>query len=91
MTLISDDTWKWLKGAPLPVVLSMCLTSSSVLAAWVYAVEKEQEAQKAPIAVAAEQAKTAVEIAKGLDAKIDKLLEIVLEMKAEKKAKPKAP
>jgi hypothetical protein len=86
MTFINDDTWKWLKTAPLPVVLSMCLTSSGILATWLYAVDKEQSEQRAAVAVAAEQAKTAAEIAKGMDAKVDRLLVIVLEMQAEKKA-----
>jgi capsular polysaccharide biosynthesis protein len=73
----TDETWKWLRTAPLPVVLAISLMSSGGLATWLWAVDKEQDAQKASVAVAAEQAKTAAEIAKSMDAKLDKLLEIV--------------
>jgi len=80
---MTDNARKWLQAAPLPAL---------ILGAYVYAYaidDKVAGAQK-DAAVAAEQAKQAAETAKGMDAKLDKLLEAVLELKAQKQAEEKA-
>jgi len=82
----TDETWKWLRTAPLPVVLSICLTTSGGLATWLWAVDKEQDEQKATVAVAAEQAKTAADTAKKMDEKLDKVLEAVLAIQLQQAA-----
>jgi len=69
--------WQWVARAPLPVVLALGIISSGFLSNWLWALEKEQNAQKASVAVAAEQAKTAAEVAKRMDEKLDKVLEAV--------------
>lgn len=86
----NSETWEWLKTAPLPVVLSICLTSFSLVGSYAYSIDKAAQKhvveEKATVAVAAEQAKTAAEIARNMDGKIDKLLEAVLKMQAEREA-----
>ena len=84
--MTTDETWKWLRTAPLPVVLSICLTTSGGLATWLWAVDKEQSEQKADVAVAAEQAKTAADTAKKMDEKLDKVLEAVLAIQLQQAA-----
>ena len=90
----TNETWEWVKTAPLPVVLSICLTSFTLVGSYAYSIDKAQQRhaveEKAAVAVAAEQAKTAAEIAKGMDGKIDKLLQIVIRMEADKAAEDKA-
>lgn len=90
MSFINSETWAWFKTAPLPVVLSICCSSFVVLGSYAYSIDeaaqKHVSEEKAAVAVAAEQAKTAAEIAKGMDGKLDKLLGIVLKMEAEKAA-----
>lgn len=97
MKLISDESWNWLKTAPLPVVLSMCLTSFSILGAWLWSVEKAQAQQKTEVAVAVEQAKQAQQSATKAEQKLDKanekldkLLEAVVSMKAAAEEKEKS-
>ena len=96
MTLPTEETWKWLRQAPLPVVLSICLLSSTILGSWVYAVEQKQNEQKTAVAVAAEKAAVAAETAKRAEDKLDKandkldqLLEAVIRVKAELDASKK--
>lgn len=96
MTIGGEEVWTWLKKAPLPVVLSLCLTSFTVLATWLYAVEGEQAKQAVAVAEAKKDAEQAKKAAEGMDAKLekaneklDKLLEAVIEMKAEQKAAKK--
>jgi len=96
MTIGGEAVWDWLKKAPLPVVLSLCLSSFSVLATWLYAVESEQGKQAVAVAEAKKDAEQAKKAADSMDAKLekaneklDKLLEAVIEMKAEQKAAKK--
>lgn len=91
-----DAIWKWLSAAPLPVVLSICLTTTGTLAGWVWVVAGEQATQKAAVAVAVEQAKDAKEnIADtrdalgSIDAKIDRLIQAVADLQAADKARYK--
>jgi hypothetical protein len=78
--------WQWVARAPLPVVLALGIVSSGFMANWISAVESEQNAQKAAVAVAAEQAKTAAETAKKMDEKLDKVLEAVLAIQLQQAA-----
>jgi hypothetical protein len=77
MSFLSSDTWAWLKTAPLPVVLSLCFTSFTLVGSYAYSIDKAQQehvaAEKAVVAVAAEQAKVAAETARRVEDKIDKL------------------
>ena len=90
----TNETWEWVKTAPLPVVLSICLTSFTMVGSYAYSIDKaaqeHEKEERAAVAVAAEQAKTAAEVAKAMDGKIDKLLQIVIRMEAEKAAEDKA-
>jgi hypothetical protein len=84
---IDETTWKWLKTAPLPVVLAISLLGFGTLGTWVWAVSNEVTAAKSDAAVAkvraenAERAATRAEdkMDKALD-KLDKLLEAVAAM-----------
>lgn len=94
MSFVNTETWAWFKTAPLPVVLSICLTSFTVLATWSYAIEKRQAENSTKVAVAVEQAAQAKAAADSADKKmdkanekLDKLLEAVLTIQAEAKAK----
>ena len=86
---ITDDTWKWIKTAPLPVVLAISLSMSGVLGTWVWAIDKQQGEQATAVAVATVEAHNAVEIANRLDdklekanKKLDELLEVILTIRA---------
>jgi maleate cis-trans isomerase len=72
-----EVTWEWLKTAPLPVVLSLCLTSFMVLGSYAWSIDNEVKEQKAVVAVAAEKAKVAAEVAIKIEEKLDKVLELV--------------
>jgi hypothetical protein len=94
MSFVNSETWAWFKTAPLPVVLSICLTSFTVLGTWSYAIEQKQAADSTKVAVAAEKAEQAAKAAEKAEQKLDKanekldkLLEIVAEVKAEQKSK----
>ncbi len=94
MSFINSETWAWFKTAPLPVVLSICLSSFGILATWSYANEKKIAEQKAKVEVAvaaASAAKDASERAEDkmdkANEKLDKLLEGVLKLQAEAAAK----
>jgi hypothetical protein len=69
-----EDMWKWLGTAPLPVVLTICLTCTGALAGWVWVVAAEVGSQATVVAVAAEQAATAQKVAGKSDDKLDRLL-----------------
>lgn len=91
---INEETKKWLISAPLPVVMSLCLSSFMVLGTYAWSIDSEVKQQKTDIAVAAERAKVAAEKAKDaadttrrVEDKIDKLIEAMLETKAIEKAK----
>jgi hypothetical protein len=86
MTIGGEAIWDWLKKAPLPVVLALCLSSTGLLGTWLWAVDKEQSEQKTAVAVAAEQAKTAADTAKKMDEKLDKVLEAVLAIQLQQAA-----
>lgn len=84
----NEALWKWLKTAPLPVVLTICLSTTGALAGWVWAVADDLANQRAIVAVAAEQARTAKENQAKLetqlsefDKKIDKVLAAIVELK----------
>src|SRR5574341_806281 len=86
--------WKWLTSAPLPVVLFICLTSTSAVAGWVWTIADATAAQSAAVAVAAEQAKTAKadvqdtkEAMIRMETKLDRLLEAVANLKAAEAAR----
>ena len=90
----NSETWAWIKTAPLPVVLSICLSSFTVLGSWSYAIEKKQAEDSTKVALAAQKAEQAAAAAEKAEQKLDKanekldkLLEIVAEVKAEPKAK----
>lgn len=46
MPMPIEDIWKWLRGAPLPVVLALLL----MMGGWVYALENELSAQNTALA-----------------------------------------
>lgn len=80
---IPDDLKTWLKAAPLPVVLSICLTTTGAISTWVWAVAGEVREQRAAVAVAAEQGKAAVRSSQNVESrltrledKLDRLVEI---------------
>lgn len=90
----NSETWEWFKTAPLPVVLSLCLTSFMVLGSYAYSLDKKQQEQKVTVEVAvakAEQAEQSAERSENkldkANEKLDKLLEAVLTIQAEAKAK----
>lgn len=84
MKLIDKDAvWEWLKTAPLPVVLMICLSTTGVLAGWMWAIAGEVKDQKAVIAVAAEQALVAKTITEKSDDKLDMLLIGMAELRLE--------
>lgn len=81
---IPDDLKVWLKAAPLPVVLLICLTTTGAISTWVWAVAGEVREQRAAVAVAAEQGQAAVRSSQNiesrltrLETKLDRLMEIV--------------
>lgn len=73
----NTETWAWFKTAPLPVVLSICLTSFTVLGTYAWSIDEKVSEQKAVVAVAAEKAKVAAEVAIKIEEKLDKVLELV--------------
>ena len=89
----SNETWSWIRTAPLPVVLAISLSMSGMLATWVWAVEKEQGQQATAVAVATVEAHNAVMVANRLDDKLEKankklddLLEVILSIRASEMA-----
>lgn len=99
MSFINSETWAWLKTAPLPVVLSICMTSFFILGSYAYSIDKDVQQQKADVVVAkaaAEKAKDAADTARRVEDKIDKLTDMVQQVvieqavaKAEKTKKEK--
>ena len=94
---ITDDTWKWVKTAPLSVVLAISLSLSGILGTWVWAVDREQGKQATEVAVAVVEAHNAVKIANRLDdklekanKKLDELLEVILAIRATEQAETAA-
>lgn len=86
MSFINSETWAWLKTAPLPVVLSICMTSFLVLASYAYSIDKDVQEQKAQVVVAkaaADKAKDAADTARRVEDKIDKLTELVQQVVVE--------
>jgi hypothetical protein len=95
--MMKEETWNWLRGAPLPVVLAISLLSTGVLGTWVWDVSAEVAEQKTDVAIAVEQAKQANDAQKSVekkldkvDDKLDKLLESVAAMKAAAEEKARA-
>lgn len=80
MNIPFDDAWKWLRTAPLPVVLVFTLS----LGAWVYTIASDQAVEKA-------KAEGVREKVDKIDGKLDKLLEAVAELKAEQRARDHEP
>lgn len=81
---IPDDLKAWLKAAPLPVVLLICLATTGAMGSWVWAVAAEVDEQKAKVAVAAAEGRAAVRAAQNVENrlarvedKLDRLMEIV--------------
>lgn len=99
MSFINGETWAWFKTAPLPVVLSLCMSSFLVLGSYAYSIDKDVQEQKAQVVVAkaaADKAREAAEAARRVEDKIDKLTELVQQVvieqavaKAEKKKEKK--
>jgi hypothetical protein len=86
---INDDLWKWIRQAPLPVVLAISLTGFGAMSTWVWAVGNEVAAAKAESAVAAEKAANAERNSRRAEDKMDeanrmlnKLLEAVAAIQA---------
>lgn len=84
-----EAVWQWLVTAPSAVVLSICLTATSALAAWTWAIAAEVKDHQTAVAVATEQARAAniaqqavdVRLVR-LEVKLDRLLEAVADMRA---------
>lgn len=74
MTLPFDDFWRWVRTAPLPVVITIVLG----LAAWVYAIDSDQRAEK----VKAEGVREQVTI---IGRKMDTVVEGVADLRAEQR------
>ncbi len=74
--------WQWVARAPLPVVLALIVA----LGSWVWAIDNDQHAQQTLIAVAAEQARTAAEVTKRMDEKLDKVLLVVMTIEVQQAA-----
>ena len=99
----NSETWEWFKTAPLPVVLSMCLSSFVILGSYSWSIDKDVKKQDTVVKVAVEQTAHAVKDAEAaaaaatrVEAKIDKLTELVQSViveqavvKAEKKKEKK--
>jgi len=68
----NTETWAWFKTAPLPVVLSICLTSFMILGTWSYAIDKRQAEDSTKVAVAVERSTVAAAAAERAEAKLDK-------------------
>jgi len=73
----NSEMWEWLKTAPLPVVLAICLTSFAVLGTYAWSIDGKVGEQKTVVAVAAERARVAAEVSVRIDEKLDKVLELV--------------
>jgi len=83
---MSDDAWKWLKTAPLPVVLALTLPAGAFLTAKQVAMATEQAKQGERVEnVKKDQEAVKAQIEKAND-KLDKLLEAVLRLQAELEA-----
>lgn len=67
-----SEAWRWVRTAPLPVVLVFVLA----LATWVYAIDTEQRVEVVKSAAVARQVDS-------IDTKLDKLLDGVAELRAE--------
>lgn len=92
------EIWQWLGSAPLPVVLSICLSTSGMLAGWVWAVAAEVRIQQTVAAVAAVKADaantTAVAVETRLsrmESKLDRLLDKVARIEATDEKAGRAP
>lgn len=89
-----DEMWRWLASAPLPVVLSICLTTTGALGSWVWALNSDIGAQKVAVAVAVEQAAAADRHTQSItnrleriEDKLDQLIDAVAELKAKEKTR----
>lgn len=89
-----EELWAWLKSAPLPVVLTICLTTSGGLTAWVWALSERVSASTATAQLAVEKAETAKSLAADgddrltrMDGKLDRLLVAVTELKTAEAAR----
>lgn len=82
MNIPFEEAWRWLKSAPLPVVVAVTLA----LATWLYAVDTENKVQSEQVKAAKDTAEKTDKKVDRIEDKVDKLLEVVLELKAEKKA-----
>jgi len=95
-----DELTVWVMTAPPAMILAINVVLFSSLAAWAYAIEKDQARQSTLVAVAAEQAKSAADQAKAaaevarnaelkldkVDDKIDSLTELILVIRGEDRA-----
>lgn len=84
-----EHIWRWVGTAPLPVVLSVCLFTSGLLAAWVWDVQAEVHQQQTISAVATAEATAAKNVALTaesrlvrMETKLDMLLDEVATLRA---------
>lgn len=81
-----EDAWKWLKTAPLPVVMALTLA----LSGWVWSVDRavyaQAQATAADKTVQQERDKDRDERNKRIEEKLDKLLQDVADVKAKAEA-----
>jgi hypothetical protein len=73
----TDDAWKWLKTAPLPVVLVFVLA----LATWVWSVSKDQAVEHGDLRVVTQRVDNFTAKVDKMDAKLDDLLGLVIELR----------
>ncbi len=82
----AGDAWKWLKTAPLPVVLAIVLIGGGVCLRFSLAADSKASEAKAIAEHAEQRVEDVKETVDKMDGKLDRLLEAVLEIKAEQKA-----
>ncbi len=81
------EVWKWMKTAPLPVVLAIVLVSGAVCLRFSLAADSKASEAKATAEHAEQRVEDVKETVDKMDDKLDRLLEAVLDIKAEQKAK----
>ena len=73
---INEDTWKWLKAAPIPALIL-------ALSAWVYALDDKADRALLQAAIANTNKTDVQHRIEVLDGKIDKLTEAVAQLTAQ--------
>lgn len=69
----SEDTWAWIKTAPLPVVLAISLLLNGFQGTWLWALERAVGVLETKFAVVAEKAEVSYQYVLRLDAKLEGL------------------